>query len=673
MKAIMTTAWLRYRAVSAAASVLLFLACGGGSGSGTPSTPSTPNPPSTPYFDATNYALDPGASLAQASESAVVTQHQITLGGKTLAYTATAGHLTASDPVTGSPEASLFYVAYTADGAAAAARPLTFLYNGGPGSTSMLLHLGSFGPKRLVTGVPATTEPTPFPLVDNPECLLDTTDLVFLDPPGTGFSEAIAPNTNQTFWGVDADAAVLRDAITRYLTVSHRQDSPKYLFGESYGTPRSAVLARALETAGIQLSGVVLQSSILNYYTNAYWTSNSASNHAPLLPTYAATGAWFGLDNPEPASPSDPATLFTFAQAMRDFTTASYAPAVANYLATGILSAADRALIPQLVDATGVQASVWGSTADPYDYDLHPATFQTVLIPGSILGVYDARISAGLGTPLAANGDPSDTLIAGPFNAAITDYLPSFLNYTNPSNYATVSQAIEYWDFSHHGIALPDTIPDLAAALTLNPGLKVFSANGYYDLITPFFQTEQDLARLDALAFSFELRIKEYTGGHMTYLDDQARPMEKADLMAFYGAPGASLAAEGQPGSGPAAATRALLPRLAPPSGAAVPPRSPGTRLRPWTLRRPLEPILPSGFLPVPLVPPTTGARLRSQVDKALQATFDAADLAQAGTLTREQARKAGLGFVVNHFEAMDRHRTGRVTFEDLMAFLASR
>ena len=512
MKAIMTTAWLRYRAVSAAASVLLFLACGGGSGSGTPSTPSTPNPPSTPYFDATNYALDPGASLAQASESAVVTQHQITLGGKTLAYTATAGHLTASDPVTGSPEASLFYVAYTADGAAAAARPLTFLYNGGPGSTSMLLHLGSFGPKRLVTGVPATTEPTPFPLVDNPECLLDTTDLVFLDPPGTGFSEAIAPNTNQTFWGVDADAAVLRDAITRYLTVSHRQDSPRYLFGESYGTPRSAV-----------------------------------------------------------------------------------------------------------------------------------------------------------------NGDPSDTLIAGPFNAAITDYLPSFLNYTNPSNYATVSQAIEYWDFSHHGIALPDTIPDLAAALTLNPGLKVFSANGYYDLITPFFQTEQDLARLDALAFSFELRIKEYTGGHMTYLDDQARPMEKADLMAFYGAPGASLAAEGQPGSGPAAATRALLPRLAPPSGAAVPPRSPGTRLRPWTLRRPLEPILPSGFLPVPLVPPTTGARLWSQVDKALQATFDAADLAQAGTLTREQARKAGLGFVVNHFEAMDRHRTGRVTFEDLMAFLASR
>ncbi|MCA3831854.1 MAG: peptidase S10, partial [Burkholderia sp.] len=206
------------------------------------------------YNDPNSYSSSANASLdaSAAVEKAAITHHQITLNGKTIRYTATTGHLVARNPQTGAPEASFFYVAYTADNQPAAKRPVTFLYNGGPGSASVWLHLGSFGPRRIQTGDPNANTST-FPFVDNQESLLDTTDLVFVDAIGTGFSEAIAPNTNQTFWGVDQDGGAFRDFVTRYLTVNQRSASPKYLFGESYGTPRTDVLANLLETAGVKL------------------------------------------------------------------------------------------------------------------------------------------------------------------------------------------------------------------------------------------------------------------------------------------------------------------------------------------------------------------------------------------------------------------------------------
>lgn len=244
--------------------VLLVAGCGGGSGSAPPPTP----PPPPTFTDPTLYSTDANASLASATEVSSVTRHQLVQGTTTLDYTATAGHLIASNLVGGAPEASFFYVAYTLDGHDPATRPETFFYNGGPGSATVWLHLGSFGPKRLVTGDPATTAPTPFPLVDNVETLLDVSDLVFVDAVGSGLSEAIAPNRNQTFWGVDTDAAVFRDFVLRYVAVNNRAASPKFLFGESYGTTRSAVLAHLLESAGVHVNGVILQSSILNYNAN---------------------------------------------------------------------------------------------------------------------------------------------------------------------------------------------------------------------------------------------------------------------------------------------------------------------------------------------------------------------------------------------------------------------
>jgi carboxypeptidase C (cathepsin A) len=463
------------------------------------------------------YWTQPGASLATAVDSAAVTHHQITLQGATIHYTATAGHLVATDPRTGAPQASFFYVAYTADGRSAADRPVTFFYNGGPGSASVWLHLGSFGPKRLATGFPATTAQTPFPLVDNDESLLDTSDLVFVDAVGTGLSEAIAPNTNQSFWSVDKDAAVFRDFITRYLAVNQREASPKYLFGESYGTTRTAVLARLLETAGVALSGIVLQSSVLDYGSNCGVVLATISC-AGYLPSYASVGAYFNRVSPPPAD------LQAFRDGVQALAVAQYAPAVDRWLAARELPAGP--LVDILAADTGIAPRLWQSN---FNYD--PGSFQVQLLPGTLIGRYDARVSVPSGSPLAIEGDPSSTFITPSFTSTIRNYLRTSLKYTYFANYSMLSRAIDYWDFTHDGRQLPDVVPDLGVALALNPGLKVLSVNGFHDLATPYFQTGLDLARLQNAT---NIRIRNYDGGHMTYLDDGSRPLEKADVQRFY-------------------------------------------------------------------------------------------------------------------------------------------
>ncbi|PCE29447.1 S10 family peptidase [Burkholderia ubonensis] len=519
---------------------LILAACNGDdvtSASSSASADSSADTASTadkPYNDPNRYSSDPGASItaSAALERAAVTHHQITLNGKTIRYTATTGHLTARNPQTGAPEASFFYVAYTADNQPAAQRPVTFFYNGGPGSASVWLHLGSFGPRRVQTGDP-NANTSSFPFVDNAESLLDTTDLVFVDAIGTGFSEAVAPNTNQSFWGVDEDAGAFRDFVTRYLAVNQRGSSPKYLFGESYGTPRTDVLANLLESAGVNLTGIVLQSSILDYNSNCDMASNNigSSNNgsspvscAGFVPSYGQVGAYYQLDNPNPSS------MPQYADQMRLLTAGTYVPAVNAYLANH--TAPPGSLITTMANATGAKAPMWRADFNvvPTSYD---NSYQLSLIPGTLIGRYDARVNVPVSSPLASEGDPSSTFITKPFTDTIGRYLPNELKYTAQSAYSVSSNAIQTWDWSHDGLAMPDTIPDLAAALTLNPALKVLSLNGYHDIATPFYQTELDLARLGSQP---NLTIKDYQGGHMVYLDDTSRPQEKADLVTFYNA-----------------------------------------------------------------------------------------------------------------------------------------
>ena len=235
-----------------------------------------------PLLDTTQYGSDPDDSISDTTENAAVTQHSITIDGTSISYTARAGHLVSYDQYSARPSAKIFYVSFTANDVKASSRPVTFFYNGGPGSSSVFLLLGSFGPRRIKTKMPHFTPP-PYALEDNTDSLLDRTDLVFINPVGTGYSAAISPGKNRDFWGVDEDAQSIKQFIKRYLTVYGRWNSPKFLFGESYGTPRTCVLTWLLHEDGVDLNGIVLQSSILDY-SQRYASPNSVG----ILPTFAA-------------------------------------------------------------------------------------------------------------------------------------------------------------------------------------------------------------------------------------------------------------------------------------------------------------------------------------------------------------------------------------------------
>jgi carboxypeptidase C (cathepsin A) len=508
---------LRSARVLAPAALSAVVAACGGSGDGDNIGGSGGG--NTQFVDANHYSAAANASLSTPNEATGVTHGSLTLGGNAIAYTTTAGHLTALD-ANQAPEASIFYVAYTADGAAAATRPVTFFFNGGPGSASVWLHLGSFAPKRLSTGIPATTQSVPFPYVDNADSLIDTSDLVFVDAVGTGLSEAVAPNTNQSFWGVDKDAAVLRDFIQRWLTVNGRTASPLFVFGESYGTTRVPVLARLLETAGQRVHGVVELSSIVDYNSNCSVSGGAPTiNCAGFLPTYAAVGDWWKVASGSSGNLDDDIA------AVRSYADSTYKPDADAWLLNGSHTLPAASHISALVAFTGLGTATWQQQFD-MDYD----TFRHRLLTNTTLGVYDGRMSALVGTPLDVDDDPSNTFIAPGFQSQIHALLPA-LGYTNPSTYVMSSNAIATWDFSHAGRPLPDVVPDLGAAMSLDPQMKVLFLGGEHDLITPFHQTELDVARLSPTA---PITLHFHPGGHMTYLDDGARPLMKAELAAFY-------------------------------------------------------------------------------------------------------------------------------------------
>ncbi|KPD14969.1 peptidase S10 [Burkholderia sp. ST111] len=499
------------------------------------------------YIDPVAYSgnATDGLAPAQASEKAAVMHYQWTQGRTPINYTTTTGHLTATDS-SGNPEATMSYVAYTVPSTNGAPRPVTFVYNGGPGSSSIWLRLGSFAPTRVATPDPVFGNWPNYPLVDNKESLIDTTDMVFIDPPGTGLSEAILPNTNQKYWTTDADVNIMRDFIQRYLTVNSRSSSPIYLYGESYGTPRTDMLALALESAGVHLTGIVLQSAILNYFADAIEAvaitdSTSAlaldtDTLAGYFPGYAEVAAYYNQVSPAPLNQD----LYAYQASL--FVTNEYNK-FRRYSQSWVLSQLG---IP---DALGTpvfpNAKTLQSWALPSSLTLQALQgyfganpFSTSLIPGTTIGRYDGRVSLPNSDPRLQNdGDPSDILISQPFTTALATQMPDYLGYTAPNaTYLPLNDnIIEVWDFSHDGQPLPDTIPDLLGALTLNPQLKVLSENGFHDLATPFFNTEKQLARLQTVpGLNPDLQVNFFQGGHMIYLDDVARPLMKRDLVRFY-------------------------------------------------------------------------------------------------------------------------------------------
>ena len=541
--------------------MLILAGCGGGDSSPSASGASAMSqvsanaqanaqqqPGNQPYTDLVAYSPNAtdGLSASQVAEKAAVMHYQWRSGRTTVNYTTTTGHLTASD-ANGNPEATMSYVAYTAPSTNGVPRPVTFFYNGGPGSSSIWLRLGSFAPTRVATPDPLLTNWPNYPIVNNEQSLIDTTDMVFIDPPGTGLSEAILPNTNQTYWGCDPDVDVMRDFIERYLTVNNRSSSPIYLYGESYGTPRTDMLALALESAGVHLTGIVLQSSILNYFADAIEATAIENSTAGLaldtdtlagyFPGYAEVAAYFNQVSPAPVDQG------LYALQMSLFVTAEY-PRFQKYSQTWVLSqlGIPAALGTPVVPNSGTLASwQWPSslTQQALQGYFSINSFSTSLLPGYTIGRYDGRVSLPDSDPrLQSDGDPSDILISQPFTTALATQMPQYLGYNAPN--ATFmplnDNIINVWNFSHDGQPLPDTLPDLLAAITLNPQLKVLSENGFHDLATPFFNTEKQLARLQTVpSLNPNLQVSFFQGGHMIYLDDVARPQMKRDLVSYFG------------------------------------------------------------------------------------------------------------------------------------------
>lgn len=488
-----------------------------------------------PYDDPQAYGNGPEDSVSEAQEAAAVTHHVLEMEGRRLDYTATAGHLTIVDPSSSRSSATLFYVAFTLDGQAEASRPVTFFYNGGPGSSAVFLLLGSFAPRRIHTAMPDFTPPAPYRIEDNPDSLIDKSDLVFINPVGTGYSAAIAPYRNRDFWGVDQDADSIKQFIKRYLTFYKRWNSPKYLFGESYGTARSCVLAYRLHEDGVDLNGIVLQSSILDY--------RQSGNPIGALPT-AAADTWYHK-RPE----TDPADLGLLAEEAAQFARGDYREALLKFPDSDPMS------VSRLAAYTGIDIPTlqsWRLNVASYDAQGRSQFLTTLLRPeGLAIGAYDGRVTgiesgiAGRVDPHSGSNDPSMTAVSGVYTAMWNVYLNETLQYTSASSFTDLNdQAFANWDFHHvdptgaqtgidpQGGLMLYTAGDLAAVMALNVDLKVLLVNGYYDFVTPFYQTVIDLQRmpLDDPKVRRNLSARFYPSGHMVYLDGASRTALKRDL-----------------------------------------------------------------------------------------------------------------------------------------------
>jgi carboxypeptidase C (cathepsin A) len=454
------------------------------------------------------------------------TRHSGTFGGQAITYTATAGetYLKAED---GTPRAAIFSVSYVKDGRDPN-RPVTFLFNGGPGSGSVWLHMGAFGPKRVAIPSDARDDGAPpYPIVANPDSLLDVTDLVFIDPVGTGFSHALGKTDPKEFWGVTKDAESVAQFIRLWLNENGRWNSPKYLGGESYGTTRSAAVLNQLEGAynDVSLNGVILISTVLDFGAGADVEGNELS-FITNLPTMAAT-AWYHnkVTNRAP-------TVEPFVEAARQWAIGPYAAAL---LKGKKLGAEERAAVRRdLARFTGLSEAY----LEQADLRVSPGRFYKELLRdrGLTVGRLDSRYT---GTDYDNAGetpdnDPSFYGIDGGYTAAMNAYARGELGYKTERRYVTIGN-VGPWDWrlgqGRDGDAYLNVAPYFGKGMRENSGLRLFVGQGWYDFATPFFAAEYALSRTgfpqDRIKFAY------YDAGHMMYVRDEDRRKLSADVRAF--------------------------------------------------------------------------------------------------------------------------------------------
>jgi carboxypeptidase C (cathepsin A) len=465
-------------------------------------------------------------------EHEITTHHSVASAAGKIQYSATAGTITLRDTY-GKPTGSAFYVAYTVDGADRHKRPITFLYNGGPGAASIWLHLGSFGPMRIATNDPEYVRPAPFEAFGpNPDTLLDKSDLVFIDAIGTGYSRPLGDTPGKYFWGVDQDADAFARFIVGYVTKNDRWQSPKFLFGESYGTMRSAVLAYQLQNRGVAVNGVVLLSSVLNYGISLAGYDRS---YVSFIPSYAAV-AWYYHRVSDP-----PAELGAFVRQAEDFAEGPYAAA----LSQGLM------LDPQVRSHIAQQLSHFTGLSQQYilnaNLRIDPSRFRKELLRDRALtlGSDDARYTT---TDSDAAGDSPQSeatskAIRDAYVSSFESYIRNDLGYKTDVPYLIFAYSLNdfKWDDEHkapgasYSQSVADASIDLAAAMRMNPYLHVLALNGYYDLTTPFSNTEYDVRHMEIpLGLLRNIELTYYPSGHMAYLNPDARRAMHSDIAAFY-------------------------------------------------------------------------------------------------------------------------------------------
>jgi carboxypeptidase C (cathepsin A) len=480
-----------------------------------------------PADDNTKKPTKSEKSTDSAKEILTRVQRAITLDGKKIDYEATAGTLLVKED-DAKVKANFFFVAYVKNvDSYPAKRPITFAFNGGPGSSSVWLHLGLLGPRRVDLDADGKSLAPPYHLIENDASLLDLTDLVFIDPVTTGYSRAEPTDEAKKFHGVTQDIRSVAEFIRLYVTRFRRWDSPKYLAGESYGTTRAAGLSDYLQSQlGMNLNGIILVSSILNFQTARFDEGNDLP-YPLFLPTYTAT-AWYHKKLPTDLQADRAKTL----REVEKFALGEYTLALTK--GSTLTDEERKEVARKLARYTGLSEDYVRRT----NLRIEIQRFTKELLRDSkrTVGRYDSRY---VGRDRDAAGehtsyDPSYAAVQGPYTACLQQYFARDLNYERDMPYRILTGKVQPWDYGQAKNRYLNVSPSLRQALTQNPGLRVFVANGYYDLATPYFATQytfNHLAPGDDLRS--RVRMGYYDAGHMMYVDKTSLHKLRKDLAAF--------------------------------------------------------------------------------------------------------------------------------------------